>query len=135
MTENRFDNGMKTRRSVLGDRHVDRASANITEFDDFFQHYITENVWGTLWTNPALSRRERSIITVSLMAALGHEEELAMHLRATVNTGASRDDIREALMHVAVYAGIPAGNTAFRIAKQVFAELDNQTPDQGETKS
>ncbi|RCK52411.1 4-carboxymuconolactone decarboxylase [Thalassospira profundimaris] len=135
MAENRFEQGMKTRRSVLGDPHVDRASANITELDDFFQQYITENVWGALWTNPALSRRERSIITIALMAALGHEEELAMHLRATVNTGASRDDIREALMHVAIYAGIPAGNTAFRIAKQVFAELDNQKPDQGETQS
>ncbi|AUG53156.1 4-carboxymuconolactone decarboxylase [Thalassospira marina] len=132
MTENRFEQGMKTRRSVLGDPHVDRASASVTEFDDFFQRYITENVWGTVWTNPALSRRERSIITISLMAALGHEEELAMHLRATVNTGASRDDIREALMHVAIYAGIPAGNTAFRIAKQVFAELDHKKPDQGE---
>jgi 4-carboxymuconolactone decarboxylase len=105
LAENRFEQGMKTRRSVLGDPHVDRASANITELDDFFQQYITENVWGALWTNPALSRRDRSII------------------------------IREALMHVAIYAGIPAGNTAFRIAKQVFAELDNQKPDQGETQS
>tara|TARA_R110000751_G_scaffold71287_20_gene144320 strand:- start:14906 stop:15286 length:381 start_codon:yes stop_codon:yes gene_type:complete len=125
---------MKTRRSVLGDAHVDRASAGITEFDDFFQRYITENVWGTVWENPVLSKRERSIVTISLMAALGHEEELAMHLRATINTGASRDDIREVLMHVAIYAGVPAGNTAFRIAKQVFAEIDNKKATKGETQ-
>ncbi|WP_339779080.1 4-carboxymuconolactone decarboxylase [uncultured Thalassospira sp.] len=134
MSENRFEQGMKTRRSVLGDAHVDRASAGITEFDDFFQRYITENVWGTVWENPVLSKRERSIVTISLMAALGHEEELAMHLRATINTGASRDDIREVLMHVAIYAGVPAGNTAFRIAKQVFAEIDNKKATKGETQ-
>ncbi|OSQ38041.1 4-carboxymuconolactone decarboxylase [Thalassospira mesophila] len=136
MSESRFEQGMKTRRSVLGDAHVDRASAGITEFDDFFQRYITENVWGTVWENPVISKRERSLLTICLMAALGHEEELAMHLRATVNTGASRDDIREVLMHVAIYAGVPAGNTAFRIAKQVFAEIDHKKADQqGETQS
>jgi 4-carboxymuconolactone decarboxylase len=100
---------MKTRRSVLGDAHVDRASANVTEIDAGFQRYITENVWNGVWTSDA---------------GLGHEEELAMHIRATLNTGATREDIREVLMHVAVYAGVPTANTAFRIAKQTYAEID-----------
>ncbi|MDP2697669.1 MAG: 4-carboxymuconolactone decarboxylase [Thalassospira sp.] len=132
MSEDRFATGMKTRRAVLGDAHVDRVSAGKTGFDDGFQRYITENVWGSLWTGDVLSKRERSIVTIALMAALGHEEELAMHIRATVNTGASQEDVREALMHVAIYAGIPAGNTAIRIAKQAFAEIE-QAADKGET--
>jgi 4-carboxymuconolactone decarboxylase len=115
---------MKTRRSVLGDAHVDRASKNITEIDEGFQRYITENVWNGVWTSDKFTKRERSIVTIALLAGLGHEEELAMHIRATLNTGATRDDIREALMHVAVYAGVPAANTAFRIAKQAYAEID-----------
>lgn len=134
MSEDRFETGMKTRRSVLGDAHVNRASAGITSFDETFQRYITENVWGAVWSNDALTKRERSIITIALMAALGHEEELAMHVRATVNTGATRDDIREVLMHVAAYAGVPAGNTAIRIAKQEFAEMDRKANGEGENQ-
>lgn len=125
MSENRYEVGMKTRRSVLGDAHVDRASANVTEIDAGFQRYITENVWNGVWTSDAFTKRERSIVTIALLAGLGHEEELAMHIRATLNTGATREDIREVLMHVAVYAGVPAANTAFRIAKQTYAEIDN----------
>ncbi len=125
MSENRYEVGMKTRRSVLGDAHVDRASANVTEIDAGFQRYITENVWNGVWTSDAFTKRERSIVTIALLAGLGHEEELAMHIRATLNTGATREDIREVLMHVAVYAGVPTANTAFRIAKQTYAEIDN----------
>ena len=114
----RFETGMQTRRAVLGDAHVDRAEANKTAFDTDFQAFITEGAWGSVWSRPGLTRRERSLITIALLAALGHDEEVAMHVRATVNTGASAEDIKEALLHVAVYAGVPAANRAFRIAKQ-----------------
>ena len=114
--------GMATRRAVLGDAHVDRAEANKTAFDADFQAFITEGAWGSVWSRPGLSRRERSMITIALLAALGHDEEVAMHVRATANTGASMDDVKEALLHVAVYAGVPAANRAFRVAKQAFRE-------------
>ena len=126
-SEDRYRTGMKTRRSVLGDGHVDRAEAAKTAFDIDFQRFITEGAWGSVWARNNLSPRERSMITIALLAALGHDEELAMHIRATRNTGASPDDVREALMHVAVYAGVPAANTAIRIAKQVYAELDAES--------
>jgi len=118
-----FDDGMKTRRAVLGDAHVDRAEAGKTSFDADFQTFITEGAWGSVWSRPGLTRRERSLITIALLAALGHDEEVAMHVRATANTGATPDDIREALLHVAVYAGVPAANRAFRIAKQELGGL------------
>lgn len=118
----RLDIGMAMRRSVLGDRHVDAANARKTAFDEDFQAFITEGAWGTIWSRPGLSRRERSMLTVALLAALGHDEELAMHVRATANTGASPDDIKEALLHVAVYAGVPAANRAFKIAKEALAK-------------
>ena len=123
-SEDRYQAGMKTRRSVLGDGHVDRVEAAKTAFDVDFQRFITEGAWGSVWARNNLSPRERSMITIALLAALGHDEELAMHIRATRNTGASPDDVREALMHVAVYAGVPAANTAIKIAKQVFADAD-----------
>lgn len=113
-----FDEGMKTRRAVLGDAHVDRAEAGKSAFDADFQTFITEGAWGSVWSRPGLTRRERSLITIALLAALGHDEEVAMHVRATANTGATPDDIKEALLHVAVYAGVPAANRAFRIAKK-----------------
>ena len=119
----RYQTGMKIRRSVLGHAHVDRAEANKTEFDAPFQTFIVEGAWGTVWAGDQLTKRERSMITIAILAALGHHEEVAMHVRATANTRASLDDIREALMHVAVYAGVPAANTAFRIAKQVYADM------------
>ena len=119
-----FERGLEVRRSVLGDSHVDRATANKTDFDEDFQTFITEGAWGSVWSRPGLTRRERSIITLALLAGLGHEEEFAMHVRATANTGASADDIKEALMHVAVYAGVPAANAAFRIAKQELAKQE-----------
>ena len=117
-----FDRGMATRRSVLGDSHVDGATARTTGFDDDFQTFITEGAWGSVWSRPGLTRRERSIITLALLAGLGHEEEFAMHVRATVNTGATEQDIKELLLHVAVYAGVPAANSAYRIAKQELAK-------------
>jgi 4-carboxymuconolactone decarboxylase len=118
----RYDEGMLTRRAVLGDQHVDRATAAITEFDKDFQTFITEGAWGSVWSRPEISKRERSMITIALMAALGHDEELAMHVRATENTGATPEDIKEALFHVAVYAGVPAANRAFKITKEVLAK-------------
>lgn len=113
---------MATRRSVLGDAHVDGATARKTPFDEDFQSFITEGAWGTVWSRPGLSKRERSMLTVALLAAMGHDEELAMHVRATANTGATPDDIKEVLLHVAVYAGVPAANRAFRIAKEELAK-------------
>ncbi len=119
----RYQAGMATRRAVLGDAHVDRASAATTPFDEPFQTFITEGAWGSVWSRPQLTRRERSIVTLALLAALGHDEEVAMHTRATANTGASPDDLREALLHVAVYAGVPAANQAFKIVKKTLAEM------------
>jgi 4-carboxymuconolactone decarboxylase len=115
---------MAVRREVLGDAHVDRASAGTTEFDADFQAFITEGAWGSVWSRPNLTRRERSIVTIALLAALGHDEEVAMHVRATRNTGATREDIREALLHVAVYAGVPAANHAFKIVKKTYADME-----------
>ncbi|TDK31783.1 4-carboxymuconolactone decarboxylase [Rhizobium deserti] len=120
----RFETGMKTRRSVLGNAHVDRAEAGQTPFDQPFQELITEGAWGTVWSGQKWTKRERSMVTIALLAALGHDDEVAMHVRATANTGASPEDIREALMHVAIYAGVPAANHAFKIAKATYAEMD-----------
>jgi 4-carboxymuconolactone decarboxylase len=119
-----FERGMSTRRSVLGEAHVDNASARMTDFDADFQSFITEGAWGSVWSRPGLTKRERSMITLALLAALGHDEEVAMHVRATQNTGATPDDIKEALLHVAVYAGVPAANRAFKIAKAELAKRE-----------
>ena len=120
----RFKIGMNVRRSVLGDTHVDRASNSATDLDAPFQELITEAAWGTVWSRPGWTKRERSIVTIALLAALGQDDEVAMHIRATKNTGATREDICEALMHVAIYAGVPASNHAFKIAKQTYAQMD-----------
>ena len=119
-----YRQGMATRRAVLGDNHVDRAEAASTAFDKPFQDLITEAAWGHVWSRPGLTKRERSIVTIALLAALGQDDEVAMHVRATANTGASRDDICEALLHVAIYAGVPAANHAIKIAKQAFEQMD-----------
>lgn len=125
----RYRTGMAIRREVLGDAHVDRATAQMTDFDADFQTFITETAWGSLWSRSSFTRRERSIVTIALLAALGQDEEVAMHVRATRNTGATKEDIREALMHVAVYAGIPAANHAFKIVKKAYAEMETlETP-------
>lgn len=122
----RHDLGMTTRRKVLGDAHVDKAEALKTAFDAPFQNMITEAAWGHVWSRPQWSDRERSIVTIALLAALGHDDELAMHIRATANTGATQEDVCEALMHVAIYAGVPAANHAIKIAKQTFDEMKGE---------
>ncbi len=114
--------GMATRRAVLGNAHVDGADGATTEFDAEFQDFITRAAWESVWSRPGLSRRERSLITIALLAAAGHDEELALHINATTNTGATPEDIKEALLHVAVYAGVPAANSAFTIAKRELAK-------------
>lgn len=122
MTDSRYEAGMAVRRAVLGDAHVDRAEASKTPFDTGFQRYITEAAWADVWTRPHLDRRTKSMITLAILAALGHWEEFALHMRASRNTGATPDDVREVLMHVSVYAGVPAANRAHAVAKAVYAE-------------
>ena len=121
MTESRFDIGMKVRKEVLGSEHVERAQARTSEFDADFQRFITETAWGFLWARPDLDRRTRSLVTIAILAALGREE-LALHLHASRNSGVEPREIAEVLLHVAVYAGIPAANAAFSLAKIEFDE-------------
>lgn len=116
--------GMITRRAVLGDAHVDRAQAQTTDFDLPFQQYITQGAWGSVWTRGTLSHRDRSLVTLSLLAALNQHDEFAMHVRATANTGATREEVRECLLHVAVYAGVPAANHAIKLAKKAYEQID-----------
>ncbi|WP_048648083.1 4-carboxymuconolactone decarboxylase [Nitratireductor soli] len=120
----RYETGMATRRAVLGDDWVDAAEKRKTDFDAPFQELITEAAWGHVWSRPNWTKRERSIVTIALLAALGQDEELAMHARATVNTGATAEDLREAMLHVAIYAGVPAANHAIKIVKRTLAELE-----------
>lgn len=122
----RHAKGMEVRRAVLGDAHVDRAEAAATDLDAPFQRLITEAAWGTVWASDALSRRERSMLTLALLAGLGNHEELELHLRATARTGASAEDVMEVFQHVAIYAGVPRANSAIRIAKRVFAEAEGR---------
>jgi len=121
--------GLRTRRKVLGNSHVDRAIEATNEFDAAFQQLITEAAWGQVWSRQNLTLRDRSLITIALLAALGHDEEVEMHLRATSRTGARKEEVVETLLHVAIYAGVPAANRAFRIAKKVFSELQTQAPE------
>lgn len=120
----RFDTGMETRRAVLGDAHVDKAEAAKTDFDLPFQTLITEAAWGTVWASDAITQRERSMITLALLAATKNFEEIPMHIRATARTGASKQDVIEAFQHVAIYAGVPAANHAIKLAKQTYAEME-----------
>lgn len=120
----RYDDGMVVRREVLGDAHVDRATAAITDLTQEFQEFITEYAWGSIWTRPGLDRQSRSMITLTALIARGHHEELAMHVRAAVRNGLSRDQIKEVILQSAIYCGVPDANTAFRIASKVFAEID-----------
>jgi 4-carboxymuconolactone decarboxylase len=119
----RFEDGMRTRRSVLGDAHVNRAEANKSSFDDPFQTMITEGAWGTLWSDDTIPKRERSMLTLALLAATGNFEEIPMHIRATANTGAKPQDVLQAFMHVAVYAGVPKANHAIKLTKATYAEM------------
>lgn len=122
----RFDKGMEVRRKVLGDAHVDRAEAGKTDLDLPFQTLITEGAWGTVWASDGITLRERSMLTLALLAATGNFEEIAMHIRATARTGASKQDVLEAFQHVAIYAGVPKANHALKIAKATFAEMEDQ---------
>lgn len=115
--------GMTIRRKVLGDAHVDRAEAAKTAFDAPFQELITEAAWAQVWARDTISLRERSMLTIALLAGLGNDHELALHIRATANTGASESDVLEALLHVAIYAGVPRANHAIKIAKDTFAAM------------
>ena len=117
-----YDDGMRVRREVLGDEHVDRATAGATDFNRDFQELITAYAWGEIWTRPGLDRRSRSMITLTALVARGHHEELAMHVRAALRNGLTVEEIKEVLLQSAIYCGVPDANTAFRIAQQVLAE-------------
>jgi 4-carboxymuconolactone decarboxylase len=119
----RYTEGMKIRRRVLGDAHVDAVEAKRNGFDAAFQALITEGAWGSVWARDTIPLRERSMLTLALLAATGNFDEIAMHIRATANTGASPDDVMEALLHVAVYAGVPRANHAIRIARETYTEM------------
>jgi 4-carboxymuconolactone decarboxylase len=121
-----FERGMTVRKSVLGEAHVARASANATPFDQDFQKFITQYAWGGIWTRPGLERKTRSLLTIAMLAALGHHDELKLHIRATRNTGATRDEVKEVLLQVAVYAGVPAANAAFAHAKAAYEQMDKE---------
>ncbi|MEM9238747.1 MAG: 4-carboxymuconolactone decarboxylase [Pseudomonadota bacterium] len=120
----KYEQGMRVRRAVLGDAHVDRAEAEKTAFDTAFQDLITEGAWGTVWASDAITSRERSMLTLALLAASGNFDEIPMHIRATSRTGASKSDVLEAFQHVAIYAGVPRANRALKIAKQTYEEME-----------
>ena len=125
--QRRSDQGMAARRAVLGDPHVDRATAATTGFTADFQDLITRYAWGEIWTRPGLDRRTRSCITLAMLATLGHDEELAMHVRAALRNGLTADEIKEVLLQVAIYSGVPAANRAFKVAQQALDDPDTGT--------
>jgi len=125
----RYDKGMTVRRAVLGDAHVDRSIARRTPFNEEFQDLITRYAWGEIWTRPGLPRHSRSLITLALMIALNREEEFRMHVRAAFNNGVTQDEIKEVILQCAIYAGVPAANSAFHQAAQVFAEMEQAAKD------
>lgn len=120
----RYDAGMRVRKNVLGDEHVNRTEATKNEFDTEFQDLITRYAWGEIWTRPGLPRQTRSLLTIAMMVAQNRTEELRMHLRAAIGNGVSRDEIKEVLLQCAIYCGVPAANGAFHLAQSVFEELD-----------
>ncbi|SMY10037.1 4-carboxymuconolactone decarboxylase [Flavimaricola marinus] len=122
--QDRKSSGMAVRRKVLGDAHVDRAEAAKSDFDTPFQSLITESAWGTVWASDGISLRDRSMLTLALLAATKNFEEIPMHIRATANTGATKQDVIEAFQHVAIYAGVPAANHAIKLAKKTYAEME-----------
>lgn len=123
----RYEKGMTVRRAVLGGAHVDRTLARKNSFNDEFQDLITRYAWGEIWTRPGLTRHTRSLITVAIMIALNRTDEFRLHVRAASNNGVTRDEIKEVLMHAAIYCGVPAANNAFHLAQEVFAEMDKAT--------
>ena len=122
MSDDTYDAGMKARREVLGDAHVDRAIEATTDFTAAFQDFITRYAWGSVWTRDGLDRRTRSCITLAVLTALGRDGEIAMHVRAARTNGLTHEEISEVLLHTAVYAGVPAANAAYAIAQRVLAE-------------
>ena len=124
----RYEKGMTVRRRILGDTHVDRAEAAKTPLDEPFQQLITEGAWGNVWASDGISDRERSMLTLALLAALGNFDEIPMHIRATARTGASKEDVLEVFQHVAIYAGVPRANHALKLAKATYAEMET-TPE------
>ena len=120
----RYEQGMKVRRAVLGDAHVDTSLKNQTEFDEALQDLITRYAWGEIWSRPGLPRQTRSMLTLAMMVALNRPEELRLHLRAALNNGVTREEIREVLLQTAIYCGVPAANSAFHLAQEVFARQD-----------
>jgi 4-carboxymuconolactone decarboxylase len=120
--QERYDQGMRVRREVLGDEHVDRAVARTDDVTRDFQDYITRNAWGDIWSRPGLPRRDRSLITLALLAALQHEGELAMHVRAALRNGVTREEISEVLLQVGLYAGVPVANRALAVAQEVLTD-------------
>ena len=125
----RYEQGMKVRREVLGDEHVDRAIERTTPFTADFQELITRYAWGEVWARPELDRRTRSCITLAALIALGREEELAMHVRAALRIGLTPDEIKEVLLHSAIYCGVPAANGAFAVAQRILDEVGTDRPD------
>jgi 4-carboxymuconolactone decarboxylase len=123
-----LERGLANRTEVLGKAHVERARGKATPFTQDFQDFITQYAWGDIWDRPGLPRKVRSIVTISILTALGHEEELRLHIRASRNTGLSRDEMKEVLLQSAIYAGVPAANSAFRIAQEVYNEMDKEEP-------
>jgi 4-carboxymuconolactone decarboxylase len=126
MPDEKFDRGMIVRRAVLGEEHVDRAQAGTTEFTRDFQELITRYAWGEIWSRPGLDRKTRSLLTIAITASLGRWEELCLHVRGSRNAGVTRDEVKEVLLQVAVYAGVPAGNSAFAHAAGVYREIDEE---------
>lgn len=122
----RYEQGMKVRRRILGDAHVDRAEARKSDFEAPFQEMITETAWGHVWASDGISDRERSMITLALLAALGNFDEIPMHIRATARTGASKTDVLEAFQHVAIYAGVPRANHALKLARETYDEMERE---------
>jgi 4-carboxymuconolactone decarboxylase len=122
----RFEAGMRVRREVLGDAHVDRSLARLDTFNQEFQDLLVRYAWGEIWTRPGLDRRTRSLITLAMLVALNRSEEFRLHVRAAFNNGLGREDLKEVLLQAAIYCGIPAANAAFRMAEEVFATLDRE---------
>ena len=120
-----YDRGMEVRREVLGDEHVDAANERTTDFTRDFQDLITRYAWGEIWTRPGLDRRTRSCMTLIVLVALGRFDELPMHVRASLRNGLTRDEIKEVLLHSAIYCGVPAANTAFHVAQRTLAEIES----------
>ena len=123
--DERFEKGLEVRKAVLGDAHVERSLAKRNDFNSEFQALITRYAWGEIWTRPGLPRHTRSLLTIGLMVALNRTDEFKLHVRAAFNNGVTRDEIREVLLQCAIYAGVPAANSAFHQAEEVFAQMDS----------